>query len=918
VSVPEDGVPIDGDPDRIVQVFVNLLTNAAKYIPPDGRVLLTADVNGERVEIACEDNGPGVSAEMVPVVAVLDIGPCGRLRRPLHQADQDLYASGSNRVARPQCSAITSPGATRTITVLLERTSHSCKLIQSFSRRAVRRCTCAASRSSGTTYDPVDLPVRGPLSLRGHLVLLVVAAVLPGALLTGLIVRKTLKDNRAVLEHRLEDTARVDAAALDREFNATIRVLQALAQAPALDAGELQTFWSEARRVARTQPGWYAVILATPDSEVQLHSEMPFGTPLREAQDSERARLLEATRKPVVGQLAASRGGRLRFPISVPVERQGQLLYVLTAIMEPESLTAVVRTQLPETEEWTRAIVDPGLLIAARSRGGDKFIGRPVTPQGRELLRNRPERPTENTGLEGEPLYSSFGRSAFAGWTVIVSVPKAVLDGPVRESIVATASGGTVLILGGLLGVLLVSRRVSHDFEAARDAAAALAGGRTPVPSRPQVAEAKQVEASLQGAAQLLSIREQERDEQLHRAVLAQAEAEEANRTKDRFLAVLGHELRNPLAPALTALELMKLRGDGTVQREREVLERQISHMTRLVDDLLDVSRLTRGKVELVRQRFELRAAIDRTVDMAGPLIEQFEHALYVGVPETGLTIDADQDRIVQILVNLLTNAAKYTPPGGHLALMSNVVDGRVEIICEDDGPGVPADLLPTVFDPFTQGPRSIARQQGGLGLGLMLARSLSELHGGGLRYESVDPHGSRFIVSLPLSVAVRPPAPAAARESVHRRRRVLLVDDNVDALEMMRQALEHQGHQVQSAADGTVAMSAAAAFQPDVAVLDIGLPGMDGFDLARALRAALPQLRLIALTGYGQDSDARAARLAGFDAHCTKPVAISILLDQIDTCGAGPQPKRNCTGMLASRVDAQSGSVRPAGGSTG
>ena len=484
--------------------------------------------------------------------------------------------------------------------------------------------------------------------------------------------------------------------------------------------------------------------------------------------------------------------------------------------------------------------------------------------------------------LEGEPLYSSLGHSTFPGWTVIVSVPKAVLDGPVRESIIATVSGGVVLILGGLLGVLLVSRRVTHDLQTARDAAAALADGHAPPPLHPRIAEARQVDASLQRAAQLLSAREQERDEQLNRAVLAQEQAEEASRTKDRFLAVLGHELRNPLAPALTALELMKLRGNGAAQREREVLERQISHMTRLVNDLLDVSRLTRGKVDLVRHRFELRAAIDRTVDMAGPLVQQYDHTLDVGIPETGLTIDADQDRIVQILVNLLTNAAKYTPPGGHLALLSDVVDGRVEISCQDDGPGVPADLLPTMFEPFTQGPRSIARQQGGLGLGLMLARSLAELHGGSLRYESAHPHGSRFIVSLPLSAAgaVDPPAPAS--ETAYAPRRVLLVDDNVDAMAMMRLALQSNGHQVQCAPDGKVAVADAAAFQPDVAVLDIGLPGIDGFELARALRATLPQLRLIALTGYGQESDARAAHVAGFDAHCTKPVRIAALLDQI------------------------------------
>ena len=722
----------------------------------------------------------------------------------------------------------------------------------------------------------------GPLSLRSHLVLLVLGAVLPGALLTGIIVRRTLEQNRTVIENRLADAARVDAAALDREFNSVIRVLETLADSPSLDAGDLKTFWSEARRAARTQPGWYAVVLLTPDSEMQLHSEVPYGEPLTETQNVERAQQVEASGMPVVGRLARGRGGKLHFPISVPVERQGQMVYVLTALMEPESLAPVIRTQLPETEEWTRAIVDPGLLIAARSRSGDQFVGHPVTAGGRALILNPPTRPTQGTSLEGEQLYSSFGRSTF-GWTTSVSVPKAVLDGPVRASIVASVSGGTVLILGGLLAVLLVSRRVSSDFEAARDAAAALADGRAPTPALPHVAEAKQVHVSLQRAAQLLSDRERERDEQLQRAVMAQAQAEEASRTKDRFLAVLGHELRNPLAPALTALELMRLRGGDALQREREVLERQISHMTRLVNDLLDISRLTRGKVDLVKCRFESCAAVERAVDMAGPLIEQLGHVLNVDVPYTGLPIDADEDRIVQVLVNLLTNAARYTPRGGHIAMTGSVVAGCVELACEDDGPGVEPELVPALFEPFTQGPRSIARQQGGLGLGLALARSLTELHGGELRYEAVDPHGSRFVVRLPVSAAVAQAADAEpVGEPAVTPRRVLLVEDNVDGLAMMKLALETKGHLVQSATDGKSAVGIAAAFQPDVAVLDIGLPGIDGYELAGALRAAQPELRLIALTGYGQDADADAARRAGFDAHCTKPVTVAALLEQI------------------------------------
>ncbi len=724
----------------------------------------------------------------------------------------------------------------------------------------------------------------GPFSLRTHLILVVLGTVLPGALLSGLIVRRTLEENRAVLEHRLEDSARVDAAALDREFNGTIRVLQTLAQSPSLDAGDLKAFWEESSRAVRTQPGWYAVSLLTPDGNPQVHTDAPFGEPLQDGRDPDSLRQLTATRQPVVGKLTPGRRDpKLRFPIRVPVERDGTLLYVLTALMEPESLAAVIRTRLPETEEWTRAIIDPGLLIAARSRGGDQFIGRPVTSQGRALVRTPPARPTQGTSIEGESLYSSLSRSAY-GWTTSVSVPAAVLDGPVRASIVASVSGVVVLTLAGLLGVLLMSRRVARDFDQARDGTAALAEGREPPPGRPRMAEAREVQASLRRAAQLLRERARERDEQLQRAIVAQAQAEDANRTKDRFLAVLGHELRNPLAPAVTALELMKLRGGSTLQREREVLERQISHMTRLVDDLLDASRLTRGKLDLVKHRFELRSAVDRAMDMARPLVEQHTHALYVGVPTTGLPIDGDQDRIVQVIVNLLTNAARYTPAGGQLALTAEAVAETVEITCEDDGPGITRDLLPTIFEPFTQGPRSIARQQGGLGLGLTIARSLTELHGGTIRYEAGRPNGSRFVVTLPLahaSVAAEPP-PVPVLELSVTPRRVLLVDDNADGLEMMRLALQARGHSVVTAPDGHTAVSAASALQPDVAILDIGLPGLDGYELARVLRTEHPRVRLIALTGYGQETDAAAALEAGFDAHCTKPVTVAAMLEQI------------------------------------
>ena len=377
-----------------------------------------------------------------------------------------------------------------------------------------------------------------------------------------------------------------------------------------------------------------------------------------------------------------------------------------------------------------------------------------------------------------------------------------------------------------------------------------------------------------------------ERDREVERAAAARDEADHANRAKDQFLAILGHELRNPLAPAFNAVELMRMRGPDTFRREREILERQIGHMVQLVNDLMDVSRLARGKVTLRPTQFELRTAVDRAVEATRILVEQHEHRLTIDVPHAGLPLNADEDRIVQVLRNLVTNAAKYTPPGGHICISARAEGAQISVACEDNGPGVAPDFVPQLFDSFAQGPRTIDRRLGGLGLGLTLARNLTELHGGTIAYQDRGPErGSRFVVRLPIAVSVAAPAttelPRAA--VAEHALRLLVVDDNVDAVEVLREGLETAGHTVTIALDGPSAIAAAAEVNPEVGVLDIGLPGMDGYELARRLRRSYPSMRLIALTGYGQRSDIEAAMRAGFDVHCTKPVRLAALLEQIE-----------------------------------
>jgi signal transduction histidine kinase len=371
---------------------------------------------------------------------------------------------------------------------------------------------------------------------------------------------------------------------------------------------------------------------------------------------------------------------------------------------------------------------------------------------------------------------------------------------------------------------------------------------------------------------------------------------EAANRAKDEFLAMLGHELRNPLAPIVTALQLMKLRGDGRPSREFDIIERQVNHLVRLVDDLLDVAKITKGKVDLKRRVVELSELVARGVEIASPLIEQRMHHFQIDVPRRGLRVAADEARLAQVISNLLTNAARYTGQGGEIALTA-VRDGADAVLCvKDNGIGIGPEMLPKIFDLFVQGPRPIDRTEGGLGLGLALVRNLVSMHGGSVAAHSEGPdRGSEFVVRLPLAspdedeAAPLDPAPHAAVGQRHAGQRVLLVDDNRDALEVMAEAVRLEGYEVEIAYDGPTALVALDQFAPTVIVLDIGLPVMDGYEVARQIRArpAHAATRLIALTGYGQASDRARAEAAGFDVHLVKPVSISTLLAEVQALPA-------------------------------
>lgn len=494
--------------------------------------------------------------------------------------------------------------------------------------------------------------------------------------------------------------------------------------------------------------------------------------------------------------------------------------------------------------------------------------------------------------IPGGPEWRAFLRNARAPGLHrgTVAYPSAKQMAPA----VACAGSGVALVFVGANGdplgvetVCLILPLIGSTFRAEHAAAAA----------KGELGVAREDARHAGTLAKALDTARADLERQAKSLVEARSRAEEATRAKDEFLAMLGHELRNPLAPMMTALQILRMK--GIVSREHEVLERQVTQQMRLVDDLLDVSRIARGKVELRKERVELATVAGRAVEIARPLLERKRQLLALDVAPEGLPIEGDTERLAQVFSNLLTNAAKYSDENTRVTFTAERTDGFAIVRVKDEGFGIEPHMLDAIFDTFTQQKQSMDRSQGGLGLGLAIVKNLVFLHGGSVVAHSEGRgKGSEFAVTLPLS-PVAAPTPEPAKDdalvaaNVGASERVLIIDDNADAAEMLAEALTEFGYVVRTAPDGPSALLVAEEFRPQIALVDIGLPVMDGYELCRRMRDAHPHEspRLVALTGYGQAADKARSRDAGFDAHLVKPVDLRRLRRLFDEFGRGSHP---------------------------
>ena len=711
------------------------------------------------------------------------------------------------------------------------------------------------------------------MKLRTRLFLLVAGTVVPLVALALFLSILLVDHERDTLQRGALDRNRAFMTAVDAEINGHATSLLALASSESLERGNLDAFRSEATRVLASQPGWQDVALARPDGTRLLDVRAPdeLAAPV-----ADRARLSRAmaSREPTTGNVVY-RTPLKRYGIAVryPVVRAGIVQYMLSAIIDPGAFERLIVMQdLPAG--WVIGLVDrSGHFIARVPRRGNAEM---ASEAFLAKVAQAPEGWYRGLTVEGLDTFTAFRVSRVTGWSIGLAMPAATIYSSAGHAAWALALGTLATLLIALAVAWWLSRRIARPISDLANAARAL--GTEPESVKfegaGEIEEVGELARALTEAAD--GIREREALRTRERLALR-----EADRAKDEFLAMLGHELRNPLSAITTSVQVMRSApaGSGMETQARTIIERQSRQMTRLIEDLLDVSRLTMGKVRLHPEAFDLEQLVRH-------LVQTWEQSRRIEAGRVSVLtqpawVRADRARVEQVFANLLDNATKFTPPNRVIAVEVRRDGDDAVLEVRDQGAGIAPEMLGEVFKLFVQGPQGPDRTRGGLGLGLAVVRRLVEMHGGSVRAASAGPNlGSTFTVRLPavepVLSAAEPPAPA-----VSGRLRILVIEDNDDGREMLRTMLELHGHEVRGASTGVEGIAEARRWRADVVLLDVGLPDLDGYEVARRLHAEreTAHAKLVAITGYGQAEDEQRAYRAGIDVHVTKPVEPQELL---------------------------------------
>lgn len=750
---------------------------------------------------------------------------------------------------------------------------------------------------------PAGVPLRGGArymafllqlnSLRSRLVLLVLLAIAPIAVMTVVSGMRERAHAVEVAEENLQRLTNLAAANEAQSIAGARQILRDLASIPDL-LGDQAQCTRLLVNIQRQNPDYANLGLIQLNGDVSC-TAVPAKGKVNLADRAHFRRAVHLKRFVaggyIFGRVIQKHTVNLTYPVMDEQQNVRAVVFAALDLTKLDRFVADIR--LPPGS--LLLTTDSEGKIISRKPNPELWFGQQVSPGMRVAMAAEPGKPVLLTGPDGVERLHRFARVGSDGlsdYTLTIGIPADAITARARHDqlldlLALAVTIGLALLAAWFVGEVLVLRRVQRLANTANSLASGALDARSGIHYGKE--EISELARALDTMADALQVKELQhlKAEQLLR---------EADRRKDEFLAMLAHELRNPLAPISAGAQLLQSghASDAAVQRTAAIIVRQVHHMTRLVDDLLDVSRVTRGLVKLTRAPLDIGAVVRDAVEQADPLLKARAHRFDLTLPAQPLMVSGDHKRLVQVLVNVLNNAAKYTPAGGAIALTALADGDKVKLVISDNGIGMSPELRSRVFELFAQADRNSDRSQGGLGLGLALVKSLVELHGGSVAVHSEGEHrGSTFTITLPGSPQLPSATSADQAARPARKMRVLVVDDNVDAAQTLQLLLEAAGHEVSVAHSALAALELAQRMAPELCLLDIGLPDISGHELARGLRA-LPQTAqaaLVAVTGYGRREDREQARAAGFDHYFVKPVdmeALLALIGQLSSTGSG------------------------------